>query len=176
MARMALTPFLVWAGRLHLGAAFLVLFALLLFSDFLDGYLARRLHQQTKLGAQLDTAGDVLMAICAIAGGWLLWPERVEPEGRFFLSVLVLFGLSGAVCIIKYRHVPAYHAWSAKLATALVGGGAWLLFAGITPWVFRLAISVMAVSAVEEILITLILPGWHPNVPTVFHALRERRR
>lgn len=175
IARIVLTPFLIWIGWNRQAALFLVLLALLLISDFLDGFLARRLHQETRLGSQLDTAGDVLMTVCAIAGGWLLWPERVEAERVFFLSVLGLLGLSGLVCLIKYRHFPTYHAWSAKISTAVAGTGVWILFAGITPWIFRIAIGVLAFSAVEEILITLILPSWRPNVPSVFHALRERR-
>lgn len=175
MARIVLTPFLVLIGWTHQAALFLVLLALLLISDFLDGFLARRLHQETRLGAQLDTAGDVLLTLFAIAGGWLLWPERVAAEAFFFFSVLGLLGLSGLVCLMKYRHFPTYHAWSAKISTAIAGTGVWILFAGITPWVFRIAIGVLAFSAFEEILITLILPVWRPNVPTVLHALRLRK-
>lgn len=175
IARIILTPFLIPIGWAHQAVLFLVLLALLLISDFLDGFLARRLHQETRLGAQLDTAGDVLLTVFSITGGWLLWPERVNPEAPFFLSMLGLLGLSGMICLIKYRHFPTYHAWSAKISTAIAGAGVWILFAGITPWLFRIAIGVLAFSAVEEILITLILPVWRPNVPTVFHALRLRR-
>jgi len=175
MARIVLTPFLIWIGWTHQSTLFIVLLALLLISDFFDGYLARRLHQESRLGTQLDTAGDMLLTIFSITGGWLLWPERVEPEAPFFLSMLGLLGLSGLVCLIKYRHFPTYHAWSAKISTAVAGTGVWILFAGITPWVFRVAIGVLAFSAVEEILITLILPAWRPNVSTVFHALRLRK-
>ncbi len=175
MARIVLTPLLLLIGWMHQAVLFLVLLALLLISDFFDGFLARRLHQETRLGSQLDTAGDVLLTLFAIAGGWLLWPERVAAEGFFFFSVLGLLSLSGLVCLIKYRHFPTYHAWSAKISTAVAGTGVWILFAGITPWVFRIAIGVLAFSAVEEILITLILPAWRPNVPSVVHALRERR-
>ena len=174
IARIFLTLGLILAGWLDLGVLFLILFAALLFSDFLDGFLARRLHQQTRLGAQLDTAGDVLLALCGIAGGWLLWPDRVMAEAFFLFLVLGFLGLSGLVCLIKYRHFPTYHAWSAKISTAVAGIGVWLLFAGLTPWVFRTAIAVLAFSAVEEILITLILPAWQPDVPTVIHALHLR--
>ncbi|MDD3276919.1 MAG: CDP-alcohol phosphatidyltransferase family protein [Kiritimatiellales bacterium] len=175
IARIVLTPLLIPIGLAHWDVVFLVLLAMLLISDFFDGFLARRLHQETRLGSQLDTAGDVLLTIFSIAGGWILWPERVTPEAMFFLSMLALLGLSGIVCLVKYRHFPTYHAWSAKISTAVAGTGVWILFAGITPWVFRIAIGVLAFSAVEEILITLILPSWRPNVPTVFHALRLRK-
>ncbi len=46
MTRIVLTPFLIWIGWTHQSTLFLVLLALLLISDFFDGYLARRLHQE----------------------------------------------------------------------------------------------------------------------------------
>ncbi len=175
LARILLSPALVLIGALESSDWFLALFALLLISDFIDGLIARAFQQQTELGTQLDTVGDVLMSFCAIAGGWLLWPVRVEAEAPFFLAVMGLLLLSGAVTLLKYRHLPSYHTWSAKLSTSVAGIGVWILFAGLTPWVFRLSIAVLAVSALEEISITLILPCWRSNVPTVFHAWRLRR-
>jgi CDP-diacylglycerol--glycerol-3-phosphate 3-phosphatidyltransferase len=176
LTRIVFTPLLLVVGWSGWSTCFLVLFALLLFSDFLDGLLARTLDHQTRLGAQLDTAGDVLLMICSMIGGWLLWPERILAEAPFFLTVLGMLGLSGATCLIKYRHFPSYHAWSAKVSTAVAGIGVWFLFAGITPWVFRISIGILAWSAIEEILITLILPQWQPDVPTVFHAVRKRKK
>lgn len=175
LTRILFSPALLLIGALEQSLWFLVLFGLLLLSDFIDGLLARFLHQQTELGTQLDTVGDVLMSFCAIAGGWLLWPGRVEAEAPFFLAVVGLLLLSGFVTLLKYRHLPSYHTWSAKLSTSVAGTGVWILFAGLTPWVFRLSIAVLALSALEEICITLILPRWQPNVPTVLHAWRLRR-
>lgn len=165
----------MWAAWTDRATLFLILFAALLISDFLDGLLARLLHQRTALGSQLDTTGDVLMCICAIAGGWRLWPERVQNEVLLFASVLGLLALSGIITLLRYRHLPSYHTWSAKLFTALAGIGVWILFAGLTPWVFRLSIFVLTYSAFEEILITLLLPEWEPDIPTAYHALRYRR-
>lgn len=176
LVRILLSPLLVWAGMTDRPRVFLWALALMLVSDFLDGYLARALKQQTRLGSQLDTAGDVLTCGFSMVGGWMLWPERVREEALFFLLVVVLLGLSGITALVKYRHLPSYHTWSAKLATAVAGVGIWMLFAGVTPWVFRVSIVILAVSVVEEIAITLLLPRWQPNVPTFRHALRLRKK
>ena len=176
LSRLILAPVLILLGYLGHAHAFLALFAVLLFSDMLDGYLARRLHQQTQLGTQLDTAGDVVMCITVILGGWLLWSDTIANEAPFFLATLGLLMVSGITALVKFRRLPSYHTWSAKCSTALLGVGVWFLFAEITPWIFRIAVGVLAASAIEETAITLISKEWHPNIPTLFHAYKKAKK
>ena len=44
----------------------LIIFALMAFSDFLDGYLARRFHDESPLGAFLDPLADKLLVTFAV--------------------------------------------------------------------------------------------------------------
>ncbi len=174
LARLMLAPVLIVLGYLGQSHAFLVLFAALLFSDMLDGYLARRLQQQTTLGTQLDTAGDVMMCITVLLGGWLIWSDIMYKEAPFFMATMALLLISGISALVKFRKLPSYHTWTAKCSTALLGIGVWFLFAEITPWIFRIAVGALAASAIEETAITLISKDWRPNTPTIFH-LRKRR-
>ena len=49
------------------GAAFWVIYGLCGVSDMLDGYLARKLHAESKTGAVLDSVADIcFVACCAI--------------------------------------------------------------------------------------------------------------
>lgn len=174
LIRIAAAPFLLWSALAGASGFFLGLFALMMVTDFLDGFLARKLKQQSVLGSQLDTLGDVLTVLIVLPGGWLLWPELVREEAVFFLIIPVMLSISGSVSLIRHGRLPSYHTRSAKLATATAGVGVWILFAGLTPWLFRGAVLLLAWSAVEEIWISLLLPHWHPNVPSIRHALRER--
>jgi CDP-diacylglycerol--glycerol-3-phosphate 3-phosphatidyltransferase len=70
----------------------------------------------------------------------------------------------------------SYRTWIAKLSTAVLGIGTWLLFMELMPWIFLAGIVVLVISAVEEIAITLILPEWQPNVPHVFQAWKLRKQ
>lgn len=47
-------------------AAAAIAFAVAAFSDGLDGFLARRLHQESRLGAMLDPVGDKLLCLSAL--------------------------------------------------------------------------------------------------------------
>ncbi|MFU8780129.1 MAG: CDP-alcohol phosphatidyltransferase family protein [Kiritimatiellia bacterium] len=174
LARLFLAPLLIVLGLRGYAQPFLALFALLLASDMLDGYLARRLHQQTQLGSQLDTLGDVMMCVTVAIGGWFLCPEQIVNETPFFLATLGLLAISGLTSLIKFHRLPSYHTWTAKTSTALLGIGVWFLFAGITPWIFRIAVGFLAASAIEETAITLSSRQWHPNIPTIFHARKHR--
>lgn len=175
VTRVVLAPLMTVLGLFGQHQMFLILFAVLLLSDYLDGLLARHLHQQSEFGSRLDTVGDVLMAFSAIIGGWLLWPEAFEANASLFAIVALLLVIDGLAAYLKYHRLPSYHTWSAKISTTFLGVGAWLFFAGITPLVFKLAIGLLAVSAVENLTITLLLAQWRSDVPTVLHAHRLRR-
>ncbi|MDF3130703.1 CDP-alcohol phosphatidyltransferase family protein [Kiritimatiellaeota bacterium B1221] len=172
--RILLAPILFTAGMMNEGEIFLWAFAGSLVTDFLDGFLARLLNQQSKLGAQLDTVGDVLTGISVLIAGYLIWPDMIMLKFNWILVSIVALTLSGSVTLIKYRHLPSYHTWSAKCSTAILGLGIWAFFAGITEWGLQLGILILTISALEEVVITLILPEWRPNVPHIFYAIKLR--
>jgi phosphatidylglycerophosphate synthase len=91
---------------------FIIFFALGMFSDCVDGFVARRLHQTSPLGAKFCTTA---------------------------VSISLL-----------------------------------LVFLGISRWPFRLCVPLLVLESIQEIAMVLILPRWHPNLPTLWHALRQR--
>lgn len=87
----------LWADERAGAAAWLL--AAMAATDWLDGWLARRLGQESRLGAILDPVGDGLMMISAVLGGmlrgWVPGAAGVLLLGR---SVLVA-GWSGWVTL-----------------------------------------------------------------------------
>ncbi|MDK1019627.1 MAG: CDP-alcohol phosphatidyltransferase family protein [Actinomycetota bacterium] len=71
--RLALVPWFVW---LVLGAGELgwagVLLAVIGATDWIDGFLARRLNQVTELGKFLDPLADRVAVVTAVAVGWIV--------------------------------------------------------------------------------------------------------
>ena len=95
--RLALLPVFVWLvlGPEADAAAVGVLVAIGL-SDYLDGYLARRLDQTSKLGALLDPVADRLYILAAVVALGVreiipLWLVIGLPARDVFLWVLVPF-------------------------------------------------------------------------------------
>jgi len=69
LLRIALIPIFIVVFYLPINTAHLVaalIFALACITDWLDGYLARRLQQTTKLGAFLDPVADKLIVTVAL--------------------------------------------------------------------------------------------------------------
>ena len=50
------------------GAAFWVIYGLCGLSDMMDGYLARRLHAESKTGSVLDSVADICFIACCVIG------------------------------------------------------------------------------------------------------------
>lgn len=173
--RIASVPFLLvlaWNGATGI---FLLVFGLGLVSDVLDGVLARRLGQESQLGARLDQWGDFALWLCLPFGAWWLWPEIVRRESAYIILAIVAMVLPTAIGYAKYRAVPGYHTWSVKCGAVLMGVGGLLLLAFDLAWPFRIAALFQLVCAVDELGITLLLAEREHDVPSIFHALRLRR-
>lgn len=173
--RVAAVPVLMglaWSGR---AGAFLALLGAAFLSDSVDGWLARRLRQESVTGARLDTWGDVAtytsLPICA----WWLWPDIMRREAAFVVPVLTSFFAPIVYACVKYGRITSYHTWTAKLASIAMSVSVVLLFAHVTPWPFRLCAVVPVLAALEEMAITTILPEWRADIPSFWHARRLRR-
>jgi cardiolipin synthase len=95
--RLALLPVFLWLvlGPEEDGLAVAVL-VLIGLSDYLDGYLARRLDQASQLGAVLDPVADRLYILAAVVGLGVreiipLWLVLLLPARDVFLWCLVPF-------------------------------------------------------------------------------------
>ena len=163
---------LAWHGETEL---FLVLFALGLLSDVLDGRLARSLGCESEFGAKLDQWGDFALWGVLPLAAWWLWPGIVAREAGFVALALVCMLLPTMIGYAKYRAVPGYHTWSVKIGSALMAIGAVLLLIFDLAWPFRVAASFQLVCALDEVGITLLLSECRHDVPSVFHAVQLRR-
>ena len=81
LLRIALIPVLLWLlvaeGRIERAAVLAaIVFLVASFTDFVDGYLARRWQQTTMLGNFLDTTADKLLVVGALLG--LMAVDRVN--------------------------------------------------------------------------------------------------
>ncbi len=156
-------------------AAFLVLFGLGLLSDVLDGMMARRLGQESDFGARFDQWADFALWVSFPLGAWWLWPEIVHREAPYVILAIVCLLLPTAIAYARYRAVPGYHTWSAKLNSVLMGIGVPLLLIFDVAWPFRVAALFQLVCAIDEVGITCLLAECRHDVPSVFHAARLRR-
>lgn len=176
LSRIGLVPFLLILAFLEKPSVFLTVFAISLVTDFLDGYLARRLQAQSDWGARLDSWGDALTWIAFTFGAFTLWPDQLVSVSPWVAAALLSFLIPGLYGLIKYHRLPGFHTWSAKAAMASTGISVFLLFSGVTPFPFYLSVCLLGIVCVEETLMVHWLPEPREDLHSAPAAWRLRER
>ncbi|WP_436927754.1 CDP-alcohol phosphatidyltransferase family protein [Halosimplex amylolyticum] len=162
-------PNLISLSRLPLVAGILftldsplryVLFALIILSDGIDGWVARKLDQTTELGALLDPALDKLTALVLVA---ILFPRLDLP-----LPYLVLFFARDIFVVSLAPLVPLYGFDTSKVQARLPGKVVTNL-----QFLAMVAMLVPAVAATEALLWALGLASAVAIVDYVVFVARE---
>jgi phosphatidylglycerophosphate synthase len=174
-ARLALMPAVFMAAMLGSRPWFIALVAVSLLTDALDGFFARRWNAYSELGRKLDSAADYVTLMTGAAGIALLWPDAMHRElpwvlagmGAFF-GVLV-FGFA------RFGRPLGYHTWATKILALAMALSLIPLLADWTARPFHVLVGLQFFASAEQIAIALLLPTYHGEMPTVWHALRLRR-
>ena len=144
------------------------------FTDVLDGFVARKLHQTSALGAHLDSWGDFVIYSTMAACAWILWPELTQQVISYYALILGSFVLPTLIGLIKFREFTGYHTWSVKIAVLVTFASYIALYAGLAQWPFMIASGLCVIAAVEEILITLVLRHERTDVRSLLAAWKNR--
>lgn len=177
LARIFAAPVLVLlviAGRER---AFAWLLVVALLTDAIDGWMARGLHLESRVGARLDSIGDSAIWYAALAGivgfhGGMLGAHR------FFVGAIVaMWVLESALALRRYHRLSSFHTYASKAAGVLLSVYVGVLFVfGHQPWLLYLAGTSSIVANLEEIVLLRTLPQWRTDVRGAWWVWRERRR
>lgn len=168
--RIAAVPFLFYIAFKGHPNLFLIVLALALSTDALDGYFARKLNQITTLGTTLDSVGDTAMYLTIPPCAWLLWPDLIKQDFAYIIIVLLAFIIPMVAGFIKFGRMPSYHTWLAKSTTILLSFTVLIWFATEIVWPFKISVYIQIVVMIEYLAITVFLKKWRGNIPTYWHA------
>ena len=154
---------------------FLILLSISLLSDSIDGFIARRLNVSSDIGTRLDSWGDLATYLTVPLCAWWLWPEILKREAFFVFVAIGAYVVPMVAGLAKFRRIPSYHTWGAKISAVLMSGAAFILFITEIAWPFRCAALVQALEAFEEVLITVELPASQVNVHSLWHARKIKK-
>ena len=175
LVRLLLSPVLLvlaWLGYADIFIGALILAFLL---DLIDGPIARKFHQVSRLGPKLDSCADFFIYVSFLIGAYLLWPHIVKRELIFIILVGLSIILPALVGFLKFRKATSYHTWLVKCAAVTMAPGAILLFINGPTWPFYMATGISVLAALEEIAITLIIDTPQSDVGTLIHVLRNKK-
>jgi len=171
--RFIAAPVLLWLAWNGHGVAFMGLLAVVFLTDMLDGMVARMTGQVTQFGATLDSWADVITYLTIALCCWWLWPEIVRRE-LFYVGLIIASCLLPALAgILKFGRFTSYHTWGVKIAAASMGLTLYILFLYGLAWPFRIAAVICIMAAIEEIVITWLLPEPESNLRSVWDVLKR---
>jgi CDP-diacylglycerol--glycerol-3-phosphate 3-phosphatidyltransferase len=175
LIRILMAPVLLYFAVMQQPNWFMGTLLFAVFTDVLDGFLARTLKQITTMGSHLDSWGDFViystMAVCA----WILWPDILQRELLYFSLIVLSFTLPAVVGYIKFQRFTSYHTWSVKLAVFITVVSYVLLFTGLLDWPFRVAAAFCLYAGIEEIAITLLVQRQYVDVRSLWKVLKYNR-
>jgi len=144
-------------------------------SDVFDGIIARSLNIATPSLRRLDSVADSVFYGAAAVAAWLLYPTVISDHFAALLTLGTLEVARYAFDFAKFGREASYHMWSSKAwGVALFTAFFALLAMGFTGQAVAVPIYVGIVADVEGLAISLVLPEWRSDVPSIFHALSVR--
>ena len=170
--RLVLAPVLLVLAWTATERVFLIVLTVAYLSDAVDGPIARRTMQQTRLGPKLDTWADVAIYLSVPLGAWWLWPDLIRRELLYCALIIASIVLPLLAGLSKFRVTTSYHTWLVKIAAICTAISSLLLFLQITPLPFRVSSVLCVLAGLEEILITLALTQPRSNVRSLWHVLK----
>lgn len=175
--RVAAAPVLITLIFLDMRLLFAWLLLVSYATDAIDGFLARSLNITSPRGSQLDSFGDQITFVIAIASLFQFEPEFMRKNFVLILVVLIPYGIQMLVAFIKYGKATAFHTYLAKLSAVVQAGFILsLLFFGPAYWLFYVMIAIGLLETFEEITLIFMYDNWVSGVKGIYWAYRDKRR
>lgn len=173
--RLVIDPVILWFIIADKEILFSVFLIINLLSDALDGFLARKLKQETEIGAKLDGFADNFTYVLAFIGIFVFKMDDIRPHLISFTVMITMLVSTVIVSLIKFRKFPSYHLYTTKAGGYIEGGFFICLFTigFITPY-YYLVVAWAIMGAIEAITINLMIPEMRSNIKGLYWVIKER--
>lgn len=174
--RILMAPLLLYLAIEQQAVIYIGVLLFTVFTDALDGYLARKLNTVSELGARLDSWGDFIVYTTMAISAWLLWPDIISREKFYVIIIICSFTIPVLTGLLKFKKLTSYHTISVKIAVGITIFSYVLLFTGLLNWPVKLAAICCIYAGIEQILITLLSQKKKTvDVKSIWHVLKENR-
>lgn len=143
-------------------------------SDVADNHVARRMGMATPALRYADTIVDTVFYVAGAAALAIATPGAYDGAGVPLVALITIHVSRATFEVTKYGRIASYHMWSAKALGLLLSIALAYSFASGRPTaLLTCAIWLGVWNELEGFAASAILPAWHVDVPSVFHAYRR---
>jgi cardiolipin synthase (CMP-forming) len=174
--RLVSSPGLIALALIDRPIGFVILFTILTVSDWVDGRLARMLHQRSDFGARIDSFADAVLYASMLFGCLWLAADLLANEIGWIAAAVGSYALTCSIGLWKYGRIPSYHTYSAKRTQFLVLVAVIALIVEWSVWPLRLAALAVTWTNLETTCMSLLLPTWRADVSSLGEVLKERKQ
>lgn len=152
---------------------FSIFIAINLFTDFLDGFIARTFNMVTKFGARLDSLADYGTFLLAFFGLFVFKRDDLNAHGWILYLFILLLVVSQIINIYKFGTFSSLHLYSFK-TTGYLQGVLFILwfFVGFFPAYYYFAIGFGVLAELELITTMLVLKEKCSNARGIYWVLK----
>ena len=173
--RLLIAPWLVIAPIALKDQAVLWLYVIAFVSDYFDGAAARYFRTVTPALRKADSTADTIFYLALAAFILRRHPEEFDRNALSLALYLATTTAWYALHAARWRRVAGFHAYSAKLlAICFLVWMVTLLGGWYTGNLLSAVLIFGTVSNIEGMSICLLLKRDCVDVPTLFHAMRQR--
>jgi phosphatidylglycerophosphate synthase len=163
-------------SAIHNQITFAVCILAALLSDVYDGVLARRWHIDTEDLRRWDTRADTLFYLCVLVVAVMRYPGAFQDRWVMIAALITAEVVQHVFAAVKYGRHASYHSIISKIWGLMMAGSMIALLGfGVSNWFMDLTLVWGICCNVQGLVMTSLLPTWHRDVPTLFHAIRLRK-
>ncbi len=174
--RLLAAPLLIFFMLRNQEKTFAAFLLLSLITDIADGYFARKENMVTRLGASLDSIGDLITLLISVYAAWHFHKGFILDYRILILIVLGASILQVIFAIIRYGKPSSFHTYLAK--AAFIAQGIFLLtmfFYEPLPWLFYIAMVISLAEVIEELILVYLLDEWRTDVKGLYWLKRKSK-
>jgi phosphatidylglycerophosphate synthase len=175
VSRIIFMPFLFLFVIQENRSAFLTGYIIVGSTDFLDGWVARKLNQVTKLGKMLDSIADIFFYIPTAWFLMVLYPQYIMPNILWLIGAFLVYFASFIVSIIKIGKPIMMHTSLLRFNAVLVFSMVILSYFMNTTYLLTFILINFMIGFSESILIFIKFGHVDVDTKSIFTLFKRRK-
>lgn len=120
LIRIFLVPALYYFAYFNNRTVFISLLIITALTDALDGFLARRLKQESEFGRSFDSIADKIIYFSLIPWFYFLEKELFLEKANLIIILVIIASLSQIISLLKYKKLVFRHTILAKITAVIL--------------------------------------------------------